>query len=167
MTLHYGLISRAQALDTAIAVNNAIAPSSGKNGVAIILETACAETLLGTLKDPTEYYAGSSICQIDESTFNWLRDKYSKTLTKNKISDAFGFDIQKIKYREIELNPLLGMIFCRLRYLATKPPIPETMEERAKMWKKYYNTSAGKGTVAGYIDKCNKCNVSELISQIK
>ncbi|MEC6832967.1 hypothetical protein VXS06_14465 [Photobacterium toruni] len=166
MTLHYGLISRNQALMTAIAVNSAISPKSDKNGVAIILETACAETLLGKLKDPTTYSAGSSLCQIDKGTFDWLQDKYSDKLVAQRITAAFGFNLADIQYREIELNPLLAMVWCRLRYLTLIQPIPSTTEKRAELWKKYYNTKAGAGTVGGYITKCNNCDVASLLHTV-
>ena len=167
MTLHYGLISRQQALMTAIAVNSAISPTSDKNGVAMILETACAETLLGKLNDPSTYSAGSSLCQIDKGTFDWLQGKYGNKLVADRIKAAFGFNLADIQYREIELNPLLAMIWCRLRYLTLIQPIPSTTEERAAMWKKYYNTSAGAGTVGGYITKCNNCDVATLLTTIQ
>ncbi|MCG3884110.1 hypothetical protein I3271_05370 [Photobacterium leiognathi] len=166
MTLHYGLLSREQALKTAVAVNNAISPKSGKWGVCIILETACAETLLGKLKDPTEYGAGSSICQIDKGTFEWLKDKYKGKAVDKRINDAFGFDLADIQYREIELNPLLGMIWCRLRYMTVSDPIPTTIGGRAKYWKEHYNTKLGKGTESDYITKSNNCDVVSLIQQI-
>ena len=166
MTLHYGLISRNQALETAIAVNTAISKDSGTNGVAMILETACAETLLGQLKDPTSYAAGSSLCQIDRGTFDWLQDKYADKLVSQRIKSAFGIVLADVQYREIELNPLLAMIWCRLRYLTLIKPIPATTEKRAEMWKTYYNTASGAGTVGGYITKCNNCDVATLLSDL-
>ena len=33
------------------------------------------------------------------------------------------------------------------------------------IWKKYYNTSAGKGTPQDYIDKCQRAGVDALFTQ--
>lgn len=165
-TKYYGLISRQQALDTAIAVNNIIAPNSGANGVLMILESCAAETLLGTHKDTTNYSAGTSIAQIDAGTFKWLREKYGKGAVANRVSEYFDIDINRVQYFELEHNPLLGMIWCRLRYLPVPAPIPETVEDRADYWKKWFNSTAGKGTPEGYIEKVKECGIARLAKQI-
>ncbi|HIF9321680.1 TPA: hypothetical protein ACX6QP_002177 [Photobacterium damselae] len=163
MTMYYGLATRDQALQTAIAVNNAISPSSGQKGVVIQLETACAETLLGTLKDRTDYAAGTGFTQVDYRTFKWLKKKYKDRSVATRIREQLDVDIAKVEYRELEHSPLLASIWCRLRYLAVSDPIPDTLEERAPYWKKWYNSSAGKGTVEDYISKCAQCDVQSLL----
>ena len=165
-TKYYGLVSRQQALDTAIAVNDVIAPNSGQNGVLMILETCAAETLLGTHKDRTNYSAGTSIAQIDNGTFVWLRDKYGKSSVATRINDHFDIDINRVQYVELEHNALLGMIWCRLRYLPVSAPIPDTLDGRAAYWKKWFNSTEGKGTVEGYIKKVNECSVARLAKPI-
>ncbi|WP_318491919.1 hypothetical protein [Photobacterium leiognathi] len=167
MTTHYyGLINRAQALETAIAVNDCIAPSSGKYGVAMILETCAAETLLGTHKDRTDYAAGTSIAQIDNGTFIWLRDKYGNHPVNERIKELFDIDISRVQYFELEHNPLLGMIWCRLRYLPVKGSIPETLKGRADYWKKWYNSTEGKGTPEGYMQKVEECAIARLTKRL-
>lgn len=168
MTMYYGLINRQQALDTAIAVNNAISPKSGKNGVVMILETCAAETLLGTHKDRTDYAAGTSIAQIDESTFDWLKESYQDRSVNTQLMEDFDIDLHDVQYRELEHNPLLGMIFCRLRYLIVKDPLPTTLEGRAAYWKKWFNSyhPNAAGTPEGYIKKVAQCDVAELVERI-
>ncbi|MBJ3579628.1 hypothetical protein JGC46_23410, partial [Salmonella enterica subsp. enterica serovar Derby] len=46
--------------------------------------------------------------------------------------------------------------------LAVPESIPATRVERASYWKKYYNTSAGKGTPQDYINKCQRAGVDAL-----
>ena len=48
-------------------------------------------------------------------------------------------------------NIAVQVFFCRIKYRRDKDPIPKTMTERAKYWKKVYNTEGGKGTIEHYI----------------
>lgn len=48
-------------------------------------------------------------------------------------------------------NDRIGVLFARLHYFRVSNPIPGSVEEQAAYWKKYYNTSAGKGTVWEYV----------------
>ena len=45
---------------------------------------------------------------------------------------------------------------CRVHYLRVKEALPTTPEGYAEYWKKYYNTSSGKGTAKEFLDKYNK-----------
>jgi len=47
----------------------------------------------------------------------------------------------------------LACLMARLHYLRIPKPIPDSISDQAKYWKKYYNTSLGKGTVEGYLSK--------------
>ena len=42
-------------------------------------------------------------------------------------------------------------MFARLHYIWEPSPVPTTVGEHAAYWKKYYNTSAGKGTPQEYV----------------
>jgi hypothetical protein len=45
-----------------------------------------------------------------------------------------------------------GIIHCRLKYWRVPEKLPTTLEERAKYWKKWYNSGKGKGTESHYIE---------------
>jgi hypothetical protein len=46
----------------------------------------------------------------------------------------------------------LAVLFARLHYLfRTKDPVPESVEDQAAYWKRWYNTIAGAGTVEQYL----------------
>ena len=50
-------------------------------------------------------------------------------------------------------NDRLGLLFCRVHYMwVTNNPIPGDLGNRASYWKYYYNTTAGSGTHAQYIE---------------
>ena len=49
-----------------------------------------------------------------------------------------------------------------MRYLRTvKEPIPEDQKGRYAMWKKYYNTAAGKGTEKAFMTSLEKYGLGE------
>ena len=109
------------------------------------------------------YAAGTGLTQVDKGTFDWLKGLYANTPTAEAIQKRFNIDISRTQYQELETSPVLAMIFCRLRYLRAQGAIPDTLVGRAEYWKKWYNTSAGKGTVAGYIKKVQDCGVAALL----
>ncbi|QVJ13210.1 hypothetical protein [Pseudomonas phage PSA28] len=162
--MFYGLMLKEDAVVAARAVCEVIgSPATRENAVALLVETAAAETLLGELRDPTMYGAGTGLTQVDKGTFDWLKGMYANTPTAEAIQKRFNIDISRTQYQELETSPVLAMIFCRLRYLRAQGAIPDTLVGRAEYWKKWYNTSAGKGTVAGYIKKVQDCGVAALL----
>ena len=52
----------------------------------------------------------------------------------------------------LEKNIASAIVHCRLKYWRVPMKMPNTLEGRAKYWKKYYNTEQGKGTEEKYID---------------
>lgn len=162
--MNYGLISKQDAVRYAEAVCDVIGHGKTNSAVPLCVETAAAETLLGDYKDPTPTSAGTGLTQVDLGTFEWLRDKYKSSRYAGALLSTFGIDLSRTVYQELRTSPLLAMLFCRLRYLAVTAPIPTTREGRAEYWKKYYNTSAGKGTPADYLDKCRRADVDALLN---
>ena len=48
-------------------------------------------------------------------------------------------------------NDYLGVLLCREHYRRISNLIPFDLEDQARYWKQWYNTSAGKGTTAEYL----------------
>lgn len=48
---------------------------------------------------------------------------------------------------------------CRIHYYRIPHPIPTDLEGMAKYWKKYYNTSLGKGKVDDFIKHAKSCKI--------
>lgn len=61
-------------------------------------------------------------------------------------------------------NDALGAALCRVGLLGWSEPIPPTLEARAALWKKSYNTVKGKGTVEEYIHNAKRL-CSSIIEQ--
>jgi len=153
MGKYYGLVKPEHAVDFVTAVVDVL--GGGENACSLMLETAMTETHLGALMDPTRKGAGTGLCQNDELPFY---DTIRRTRAKHQeaVLEAFNIEVMDIKWEELENSPLLSFIACRLVYKLVPESIPDTIEGRAAYWKKYYNTSAGKGTVEKYIENAKK-----------
>ncbi|MBA5234770.1 hypothetical protein H2Y56_22065 [Pectobacterium aroidearum] len=163
--MNYGLVHKQDAVACARAVCDVIGHGKNNKAVELLVETAAAETLLGDFKDPTPNGAGTGLTQVDFETFEWLRTKYMGTAISSRLMSTFGFDLSKTVYQQLRFSPLVSMIFCRLRYHTVPTMIPDTRAGRAEYWKRHYNTSAGKGTPADYLDKCRRSDVDSLFEE--
>lgn len=163
--IYYGLTDKAQAIAYAQAVCDVL--GHGVNGCAVqlLVETAAAETLLGQFRDPSPYSAGTGLTQVDFGTFRWLQHKYQNHAKGKAILNAFGIYLERVSYQELEISPLLSFIFCRLRYCVVPSSIPDTQSKRAKYWKRFYNSSMGKGTAIEYLMRCKQVGVKELFEE--
>jgi len=123
---------------------------SNQSAVKMLIETAGVETGKGTINDSTEF-AGMGITQFDWVGFD---DTLKRTRDKDKqvILDYFGINVDWVKWEELRYNPLLCMIFTRLKYKLVPEAIPNSKENRAIYWKVFFNTKAGKGTIEHYLE---------------
>jgi hypothetical protein len=153
-TLHYGLKNISQAKELAIRVCDVLGHGKHSNAVMMLLETACAETLLGTYKDPTPNGAGWGLTQADEIA---VIDVAYRTRTSDvaRIKEHFGFNIRKIIASDLANAPLKAFVFTRCFYKLIPAEFPTELAGRAVYWKKHYNTFLGKGLVHQYIEKSN------------
>jgi len=143
----YGLINENRLNEIAHEVCKCL--GGGGNARYLLIETCGAETGKGTISDNT-LGAGMGISQIDEIPFYDIKDRVKQS-DKGRLSAYFGIDIDLIEWNHIRYNPLLALIFTRLKYKKIPEEIPATLELRASYWKKHYNTTAGKGTIEHYI----------------
>lgn len=153
MKYFYGLTKREHAYDIVEAVVEVL--GGGELAVKLLLETAQQETHLGEFEDPTKYAAGTGITQFDEMPFYDIIRR-TKIEHINLIKDAFGVDMRKVKWRELEYSPVLCFIATRLLYKKIPAAIPSTVKGRAKYWKVHYNTIEGRGTEKEYIKNADK-----------
>lgn len=148
--LYYGLTSFNNLIEAVYAVCDVLGHGAGNKAPLLMLETAAQETRAGTFKDPTPYGAGRGVFQIDKIAFDDLCTRCPPRAYK-AVQEAFGIDIRKCQHSQVDNSPLLAAIFCRIFYLMIPAAIPQTVEERAHYWKRYYNTVAGKGTAEEYV----------------
>ena len=143
----YGLINQSHLEDMAESVCECL--GGNENVIALLLETAGAETNRGYTKDNT-IGAGMGITQIDRLPFLDIKDRLRQK-DKESVKQFFDVDVDLVKWEHLRYNPLLALIFTRLKYKKIPESVPSTKEGRAKYWKKHYNSIEGKGTLAHYI----------------
>lgn len=150
MKTYYGLTNIDDLEKLAVKVCDCLGHGKHLTAVDLLVETAGAETKRGTYQDKTKY-AGMGITQFDKMPFYDIRDRTSKA-NKLKVFNCFGIHLDYVEWEHLRYNPLLALIMTRLKYLLVREHIPPDLESRAKYWKKYYNSYAGKGTPEHYIE---------------
>lgn len=123
---------------------------ANKNNLSKFLFEICAvESDFGWAKDYTTA-SGEGLTQFDKPTYNELRQSAINSGLK-------PYNIESTEYGALRKNPKLQIFMARyFLYKRIPQAIPASIAERAKQWKKYYNTHLGAGTESGYISKANK-----------
>lgn len=156
----YGLDNKAPVKMLATMVCNVLGNGVNSTAVALMVETSCAETLMGKFEDQTPNGAGRGLCQVDPIGFI---DVVQRTRDHHKVKTLLnlGYDLDKCSHTDLDNDPVLALIFCRLHYKLKPEVIPASLVGRAQYWKKHYNTVAGKGTIEHYIKMVKKCQMGE------
>lgn len=123
--------------------------------VNMIAEIACVESNCGEyIKQINGPACG--IFQIEPNTATDIMNNYLqyRDAYKNAVMSVY---INKLSIEEnLQYNLAFSIAMCRAFLLRIKESVPDTVEERAKYWKKYYNTAYGKGTIEDYLKKVEK-----------
>jgi len=112
--------------------------ASGIDVTDMILGTAAQESSFGHYLHQLEPGPGLGAFSIEPETFRWLREHFLHRWP-DRLTDA--------KAEQLEWDLRLGIFICRLRYLVIEEAIPRDLAGMASYWKRYYNTSKGRGTV--------------------
>lgn len=150
MPLYYGLAYAAQVREFARRVCDVIGHGAHGTAVDLLVETCAQETHGGRLRDRHPLKHGVGLYQFDPIGFKHVQQN-THPRNREKVRGAFGVDIQTVKYEQLADDPLLSTIFARLFYYLIPHDLPATQLGRAQLWKQYYNTVKGKGTVAEYL----------------
>lgn len=153
--MYYGLIQSDDIRRGAIKVCDVL--GHGKNNVASLFlrEIAVQETLAGSLRDRHDTKLGVGLMQIDRICFDDVKARTKKSIWE-KIENELGIEGENVTHEMLAYSPLLALLWARLFLRLIPEEFPVDQEGRARYWKKYYNTSAGKGTVDEYLDKMDK-----------
>ena len=139
-----------QIIRPAIKVTDLWSPSAE----VLLLGTALAESGLRTVK---QYDSGPAISffQIEPNTYKDVVAYINrKKEIKEKLLSSLYMDI--FPYHEcLTWNMRLSVIIARMLYWRVPSPLPRPndIEGMARYWKKYYNTSKGKGTQEHFIEQ--------------
>lgn len=163
----YGLAKLKHLSEMIDEVCECLGNGSNNNANKLLIETAGAETRRGRTKDES-IGAGMGIMQFDEMPFNDVKNRCRES-DKNKILNFFDIDIDLVEWEHLRYNPLLGVLFARLKYKKIPEVIPITLEDRAKYHKIWYNSINGKGTIEHYLESngfdMSKYNISMEIDE--
>jgi hypothetical protein len=126
------------------------------SAINLVLGTIAQESALGYyLRQNTKIFSylkhGLGIGQIENNTFEWLRDHYKTA------KYPLGEYVQSCKFLQLEYDLRASIVFVRLRYLIVPEPLPlkNDIMGMARYWKKHYNTYKGKGKVEEFIPNYN------------
>ncbi|WP_299072847.1 hypothetical protein [uncultured Paraglaciecola sp.] len=148
----YGLYNADQAMQLAVQVCDVLGHGRHNNAVAMLLETACAETCLGTYQDPTPNGAGWGLTQADQIAVIDVAYR-TRPSDRTRILEHFGFDIRTLVASDLANHPLKALVFTRCFYKLIPDLFPQDLKGRAYYWKTHYNTALGKGKPGEYIEK--------------
>ncbi len=121
-----------------------------------MIETSCVETKCITYPDIHREKLGVGLCQHDQIGLDDIKQE-GEQRHFDIVKKDFGYDIKKIQLADLANDPLLSLICCRLSYKRIPAAIPGDLLGRAKYWKEYYNTQAGKGTIKHYLHSVSDC----------
>jgi hypothetical protein len=118
----------------------------------LLLGTACQESECGRWLRQFGNGPARGIFQMEPATHNDLWDnflKYKPDLEKRVY--VWTSNKEPARAEEMTGNLYYAAAMCRVHYLRFPEPIPDNLPAQAAYWKKYYNTTAGKGKVEEYI----------------
>jgi len=111
--------------------------------VNLLLGTIAQESHLGTYLRQLGGGPALGICQMEPSTFRWLRTKYGQRFP--------GRELWEREVSELVWDNRLAILTCRLRYVADPKPIPEDLDGIARYYKRVYNTELGAATPEQFV----------------
>lgn len=158
--MFYGVTRQKQIVEMIKDVCTVLSPSNTPESIELLMGTCCAETGLGTAKD-TYADQGRGLMQFDEVRYNDVR-KYiieRRPELRQQIISEWGIDFEKIGFSFIlDYGPLPSIIACRVGYMMVPEPLPRIgdLRAQARYWKRFWNSSAGKGTPEHYIAQSRK-----------
>lgn len=127
-----------------------------KEAVDILMGTCAQESCMGKYRRQIGGGPALGIFQMEPRTFNDIVNNYLKYRDKlrEKIKEVCG--ITEFDAYDLLTNDKLAAAMARVHYLRVPTPIPETLEEQASYYKKYYNTELGFAKVEDYIRNWKK-----------
>lgn len=121
---------------------------------ALLLETVATESDIGVA---LEYKGNYGVTQFRISSakylLNWLRKKHPEM----HVSIMDMYDPTKTMRENLKFNVPFNLAMCATYYWHRNPSLDNkslsTITKRSRVWKKYYNTSAGSGTPQQYVKR--------------
>ncbi len=120
--------------------------------VILMLGTACVESQCGEYLQQVPSGPALGIFQIEMATYEDLIKNYLDFRPDLKARVMALYCEGMSTKQNLTCNLLFQAAVCRLIYLRVSEKIPNDLVGMANYWKKYYNTSKGKGTPEKFIE---------------
>lgn len=117
----------------------------------LVLGTACVESQCGEYISQLGNGPALGIFQIEPATYNDLIDNYLAYRPELKAKLLALYCENLSASENLTCNLIYQAAVCRLVYYRSPQAIPTDLHGMADYWKKYYNTSKGKGTPEKFI----------------
>ncbi len=141
-----------------------------KGSASLVLRTGAVESLYhfrSALNEAPEL----GYWQIHPETANDILFRYlqrpSKADLKEKLEDVLGYSLEWLRAdperlnRQLRENDILGIALCRLWYGMAPYHIPRASNlwAQALLWKRWFNTDKGGGTVQMFVEKARPVRI--------
>lgn len=118
------------------------------------------ESHFGNITDNSKEY-GESICQFDESTFEWIVEKitndHNYSDERKMFQEYYFMNTEDIMYESLRTCPEFSIVLCRLRYKFVPESFPTTEPEMFEYYKKYWN-GGGAATLEKWNQDTKNCH---------
>jgi hypothetical protein len=120
----------------------------------LLLGTCAIESSMGTYRRQLGKGPARGIFQMEPSTFEWLKQRYSE-----RYPVIAGFE-----FSDHEDHDDQAVIMARLKYLSIPAPLPEAddLQRQAMYWRKWYNGNSPRGRSAQDYVECYRVYIGDL-----
>lgn len=126
----------------------------GMRAEAMVLGTACKESHCGLWLVQLNHGPARGIYQMEPATHDDIWNRF----LSDRADLAKKINRWRIQYGNGDgADELVGNLYyatamCRVHYLRVAAPLPDNLPGQAAYWKQHYNTPAGAGTEAQYLE---------------
>lgn len=101
--------------------------------------------------------------QMEQATHDDIWTNFLGQSDKKHLVDGLAWLTKRpgVPY-ELEVNPWYAAAMCAIHYMRFEEPLPKAGNRMAQAvyWKRYYNSSKGKGTVGDFLERATEVSIS-------
>lgn len=136
-----------------------IIPREHSGYVDLLMETCAAETLLGEIvrqRNGPALGIFQMLRTTERDTLAWLKRRFPEVYAEVRSFYNRKKSAEWNLTKNVPYSTAISTAYYWRRCGDALADLLETRDSRARVWKKYYNTYLGKGTVSGYIEKSER-----------
>lgn len=136
-----------------------IVPREHSGYVELLMETCATETLLGEIvrqRNGPALGIFQMLRTTERDTLAWLKRRFPEVYAEVRSFYNRRKSAEWNLTKNVPYSTAISTAYYWRRCGDALVDLLETRDNRARVWKKYYNTYLGKGTVSGYIEKSER-----------